>query len=116
MIVVGGIIAVLAAVILPSVARFTGTGKEGAKDVELYNVQEAFELMMAENQVTAINPHDASSSSTATASWTLLPTGGTGVQPLVGYLVSNSTVYFYCFDGAGIVTEQFETAAACTLP
>lgn len=116
MIVVVGIIAVLAAVIVPNVMRFTGSGEQGAKDVELDHVQDAFDLMMAENQVVAITPHDASNFKTATASWNLLPAGGAGVQPLSGYLVNSSTVYYYCFDGTGIVLEQFETAASCTLP
>jgi type IV pilus assembly protein PilA len=116
MIVVVGIIAVLVAVIVPNVARFTGSGEQGARDVELDNVQDAFELMMAENQVVALTPHDKSNSSTATASWDTLPAVGAGVQPLAGYLVNASTVYYYCFDGAGIVLEQFKAAAPCTLP
>jgi len=116
MIVVVGIIAILAAVIIPNVVRFTGSGEQGAKDVEIDHVQDAFDLMMAENQVVTLTPHDVSNSSTATASWNALPAGGTGVQPLAGYLVNSSTVYYYCFDGTGIVLEQFETAASCTLP
>ena len=116
MIVVVGIIALLAAIIIPNVMRFAGSGEQGAKAVELYNVQEAMDLMMAENQVFAINPHDSSSSSAATNAWTSLPTGSPGVQPLNGYLVNASTVYYYCYDGNGIVTEQFDTAASCTLP
>ena len=116
MIVVVGIIAVLSAVILPNVVRHVGSGEQGAKDVELDNVQKAFELMMAENQVVAINAHDSSTSSTATASWTALPTGGAAVAPLSGYLVNASTIYYYCFDADGIVLEQFKTASSCTLP
>ena len=115
MIVVVGIIMVLAAVIVPNIGRFVGSGKQGAMNVERTNLLEAFAIMMAETQVFSFTPHDASNSSNATASWTALP-AGTGVQPLVGYLVSASTVYFYCFDGGGQVTEQFETAALCTLP
>lgn len=115
MIVVVGIIAILSAVILPNVVRHVGAGEQGAKDVELDNVQKAFELMMADTNVVTINPHDSSSSSTATASWNALPTGA-GAVPLSGYLVNSSTVYYYCYDGTGIVLEQFETAASCTLP
>jgi type II secretory pathway pseudopilin PulG len=116
MIVVVGIIAVLSAVILPNVVRHVGSGEQGAKDVELDNVQKAFELMMAENQVVAVTAHDASTSSTATASWTTLPAGGAGVVPLSGYMVNASTVYYYCFNADGIVLEQLGTAASCTLP
>jgi type IV pilus assembly protein PilA len=116
MIVVVGIIALLAAIIVPNVVRFTGSGEQSAKSLEFDNVQDAFELMMAENQVISFTPHDKSNSKTATNSWNLLPTGGAAVKPLKGYLVGASTVYYYCFDGTGLVTEQFETATACTLP
>lgn len=116
MIVVVGIIALLTAVIVPNIGQFTGSGKDGAMAVEKYNVQEAFELMMAENQVTAITPHDKSNASTATASWNALPVGSSEVQPLIGYLVNSSTVYYYCYDDEGVVTEQFETATPCTVP
>lgn len=116
MIVTVGIIALLAAVIIPNVGRFVGTGIQGAKDVELDHVEDAFQLMMAETQATSVTPHDNSNTSSATSLWTLLPVGGPDVLPLTGYLVSSSTVYFYCFDAAGVVSEQFETAAPCTLP
>ena len=47
-IVVVGIIAVLAAVILPNLSKYTSYGEQGAKDVERENVEAAFKLMMAE--------------------------------------------------------------------
>ena len=40
MIVTVGIIALLAAVIVPSISRFTGTGEQGAKVVELDHVED----------------------------------------------------------------------------
>ena len=116
MIVTVGIIALLAAVIIPNVGRFVGTGIDGAKAVELDHVEDAFELMMAETQATSVTPHDKSNSSSATSVWTSLPAGGADVLPLTGYLVSSSTVYFYCYDAAGVVSEQFETTTPCTLP
>ena len=116
MIVTVGIIALLAAVIIPNVGRFVGTGIQGAKVVELDHVEDAFELMMAETQATSVTPHDNSNSSSATSVWTTLPVGGADVLPLTGYLVSSSTVYFYCYDAAGVVSEQFETATPCALP
>ena len=116
MIVVVGIIAVLAAVIVPNVGKFIGSGEKGAQEVELDNVDSAFELMMAENRVSSVTPHDNSNSSTAVNSWDLLPQGGAGVQPLQGYLVGASTVYFYCYDSDGNISEQFESASLCTLP
>ena len=44
MIVTVGIIALLAAVIIPNVGRFVGTGIQGAKDVELDHVEDAFDV------------------------------------------------------------------------
>ena len=116
MIVVVGIIAVLSATILPNVVRWTGAGEQSAKDVERDHVEDAFELMLAENHIGAVTPHDNSNSGTATATWTALPVGGSGVQPLNGYLVSTSTVYFYCYDASGLVSEQFEAPTPCTIP
>lgn len=116
MIVTVGIIAILAAVIVPNVVRYVGSGEQSAKDVERDHVEGAFELMLAENQATAVTPHDTSTASTATNVWTALPVGGPDIMPLNGYLVSTSTVYYYCYDANGGVSEQFETATACTLP
>ena len=115
-IVVVGVIAILAAVIVPNLAKFTGTGEKGAKEVELDHVEDAFELMIAENQITSVTPHDKSNASTANSSWTALPLGGTGTQPLAGYLLNATTVYYYCYDANGNVSEQFNTPALCTLP
>ena len=51
MIVVVGIIAVLAAVIVPNIGRFIGTGEDGAKSAEWESVQTAMNAMMAEAAV-----------------------------------------------------------------
>ncbi len=116
MIVVVGIIAVLAAVILPNLSKYISHGEQGAKDVERDNVESAFQLMMAENQVFSVSPNDTSNTGTATNSWSILPQVGAGIIPLQGYLLGTSTIYFYCYDANGLVSELFETASACTLP
>ena len=113
MIVVVGIIAVLAAAIAPCFLRYIGTGEQGAMDAEAVNIQIALEGMMAGEAITIIDAHDSGSSSIATQSWTALPVGLDAV-PLSGYLQAGTTVYFYCYDDNGDVTEQFETGAACT--
>ena len=117
LLVVVGIIVALAAVIIPNVASFADRGETGAKAAENDNTQAAMDTMMADKSVTAVTPHDLSNSSNANQVWTALPVG-TGVDPLFGatinYLRSATTTYFYCWDGTGLVTEQFTTAIACT--
>ena len=49
MIVVVGIIAVLAAVIVPNMGKFIGQGESGAKSAEMDSVQTAMHAMMADN-------------------------------------------------------------------
>ena len=51
MIVVVGIIAVLAVVIIPNVSKFIGTGEQGAKNAERESVETAMNAMMAERSV-----------------------------------------------------------------
>lgn len=110
MIVVVGIIAVLAAVIVPNIGKFIGSGEQGAKDAEWESVQTAMNAMMAEQAITAV---DALASPTnSTQDWTALPTG-TGTATLDGYLQSGTTVYFYCYDASGQINQQDEAAATC---
>ena len=116
MIVVVGIIAVLAAVIVPNIGKFVGSGKSGAKDAEFDSVETAMTAMMADNAANTV----AANSVTATNSWSTLPVPGDpdvkvlyGVSAGLRYLASQTTVYFYCYDADGLVTSQKETAVAC---
>ena len=115
MMVVVGIIAVLAAVIIPNIGKFIGSGEQGAKDVEWESVQSGFELMVADRAVVNVTPYDNSNSSVATNSWEVLPLGGPGVLPLKYYLERPTSVYFYCYDANARVSEQFESPAPCSL-
>ncbi len=54
MIVVVGIIAVLAAVIIPNIGKFIGSGEQGAKDAEQESVQTAMNAMMADRSVNLV--------------------------------------------------------------
>ena len=117
LLVVVGIIVALAAVIIPNVSRFTGKGNEGALSAEAENLQAAMDTMMAYTGSIDVGPHDLGTLSTATDTWTALPLVGAqsaNVAFLDGYLRAPSTKFFYCYDSAGLVTEQFETAIACT--
>jgi len=115
MMVVVGIIAVLAAVIIPNIGKFIGSGVQGAKDVEWETVQSGFELMVADRAVVNVTPYDNSNSSVATNSWGALPLGGPGVVPLAGYLESPISVYYYCYDANARISEQFGGPAPCSL-
>ena len=55
LLVVIGIIAVLAAVVIPNVARFAGEGDTQANAAELDTVQAAIDLYMADNQLTTVS-------------------------------------------------------------
>ena len=113
MIVVVGIIAVLAAVIVPNMGKFIGQGESGAKSAEMDAVQTAMHAMMADKAITAVNAYNLSTTSSASNTWTGLP-AGTDAVALNSYLQADNTKYFYCYDGAGALVEQFETAVACT--
>ncbi len=118
MIVVVGIIAVLAAVIVPNIGRFIGTGEQGAKDAEWESVQTAINAMMADTAITTVTALVGNS----TAAWDALPVAvatDPGAVPLFGatvadqYLQANPTIYFYCYDVNGQIVRQDEVATAC---
>ncbi len=113
LLVVVGIIVALAAVIFPNVTQFSTKGDEGAKAAEEQNVQSAFDTMMADKNILTVTARNLGTTANAAGDFTALP-AGTGAVPLTGYLRSNPTTYFYCWDSAGKITEQFTTAAACT--
>ena len=110
MIVVVGIIAVLAAVIVPNIGKFIGSGEQGAKNAESESVQTAMNAMMADKAITAVAALGSGSSSSNT--WTDKPTG-TDTAFLSLYLQSGTTKYFYCYDLNGQVTAQHEAATSC---
>ena len=113
MIVVVGIIAVLAAVIVPNIGKFIGSGEQGAKNAESESVQtamNAMNAMMADKSITAVAALGSGSSSSNT--WTDKPTG-TDTAFLSLYLQSGTTKYFYCYDLNGQVTAQHEAATSC---
>ena len=102
MIVVVGIIAILAGVTMPSVNQFIEQGEAGAQEAEKRSVKTALQSMMAVQRIGTINSR---SGETSVNDWGSLPTGS-GASPLSNYLESQTTVYFYCYDGNGKVTRQ----------
>ena len=123
MLVVVAIIVGLAAAIIPNIGRFTGKGAEGATTSERQNMQAAMDSMLAEAGITTIAANNLATLGTARAAWAGFPTlpgggaitlPGGGNTDLTAYLRANTTKYFYCWNGSGLVTEQFTSAAACT--
>ncbi|MCH7620646.1 MAG: type II secretion system protein [Chloroflexi bacterium] len=113
MIVVVGIIAVLAAVIVPNIGKFIGTGEDGAKSAEWESVQTAMNAMMAESAVNTVPA--SSSGSAAIQDWTSVPTAVTNSeQPLGAYLQNPVTVYLYCYDANGQIVTQGEQGGGLT--
>lgn len=116
MIVVVGIIAVLAAVIVPNIGRFIGSGEAGAKDAEQAAVQTAMHAMMADRAIDAVD--EIATGGAPVQNWAAFPAGtdacplGTnalgGGCPTTGYLQGPLTSYYYCYDVQGLVTKQYE--------
>ena len=106
LLVVIGIIVALAAITIPLVTRFTGSGKEGALAAETETVQTAMNAMMADQNITTVDVH---TSGAGINSWTALPTG-TNSAFLSGYLKKSTTTYYYCWEADGDVYAQ-NTAA-----
>ena len=119
MIVVVGIIAVLAAVIVPNIGKFIGTGEQGAKNAEQESVETAMSAMMADKAVTTVTALSGSSIN----DWSSVPVQASGdpgavslynsTTPADSYMQLNPTVYFYCFDANGLIIAQHEVATTC---
>ncbi len=114
MMVVVGIIAVLAAVIIPNIGKFIGSGEQGAKDAEYEAVQTAINAMMADMTIVTLVAQGTGSNSSN--DWTALPAMDPADPPttpyvaadmyLVNYLQSANTVYYYCWDTTGQLTND----------
>ena len=124
LLVVVGIIVALAAITIPMVTRFIGTGQMGAMVKETENVQGAMSIMMADQNITVvdavINPGPAANNFNA------LPAGMDTV-PLYGalggaYLQKDPTAYYYCWTSNGDVytrdadPQLARTAGSCRAP
>jgi type IV pilus assembly protein PilA len=129
LLIVVAILGVLAAVVIPNVGRFLGTGEAAAKDTELHNLQSAVVAMMTDNNISALpNPvtagtgaMDAFPDATTTAAAKGLDAGdgdgyllfshdmtaGGSVADgfLENYLTFNVTSYCYTVLGDGTVTQ-----------
>ena len=121
MVVVIGIIVALAAVIVPLVIKFSGTGAAAAQAAEWDAVQTSIDTMMADEQMLTIAPSTAVTRITDTLNFK--DTGSTA-QPNSAYDLSKytrdaSTNYCYEWLGSGRLTSQYKldtttTPISCT--
>ena len=65
LLVVVGILGILAAVVIPNVGRFIGSGETEAKETELANIQAAVSSAMVDNSLSTITPVTATNNMTA---------------------------------------------------
>ncbi|MBI4307126.1 MAG: type II secretion system protein [Chloroflexi bacterium] len=95
LVVVLGIMAALAAVVIPVVARFAGSGDAEANSTERDMVQSAMDLYMADNDVTAVTANAVDTDNFATSNPVLYP----------NYMRSNPTKCQYTWVVDGTITQ-----------
>ena len=108
LLVVVAILGVLAAVIMPNVGRFIGSGKTEAGKTELTNVQLAMTAMMADKRitsVTAVLPASASGNMTSFPDATNQLFGGAA-----NYVQKGTTANFYSVATDGTVRGWWTSA------
>ena len=108
MLVVVGIIVALAAVIVPTVIKFAGSGEEGAKDAEYDAVQAAIDIMMTDN---SLKPGDIEENLTTAAKIVGATTdfdASSATQLIGSYFRDPATTYCYKWDDTGQLTEQID--------
>lgn len=107
LLVVVAILGVLAAIAVPSVGKFIGSGKTQAQDVELHNVQTATMALMAEAKSGLVdNPISAFNSDLSLA--TSLTNNGTlsVASYMTGLNGTTSKVNRYTISATGVVVSQ----------
>ena len=109
MLVVVGIIVALAAIIVPLVIAFSGSGEEAAQDGERETIQTAIQSMMVDNDMSS---GDITAVTTAGgAKVTNTQDMGSGIT-LANYVDKASTVYCYVYGDDGIIDEQWDVNAS----
>ena len=100
LLVVVTILGILAAIVTSSLVGLTGTAKTNACAEELRTVQVAMDAMLAKNNITTVTASAADNNT-----WTALPVGGAGVQPLSPtFLRQAQTKGSYTWTATGLVS------------
>lgn len=105
LVVVLGIMAALAAVVVPVVARFAGKGDTEANKTEVQMVQSAFDLYMSDNAKTTIT-----ASGTSTNAWSTVDPGSVSKNMYPTYLRQTTTKCSYTWAADGTVTRVLNAA------
>ncbi|MBT5319505.1 MAG: type II secretion system protein [Chloroflexi bacterium] len=95
LLVVVGILAALAAVVVPNVGRFAGSGDAAANSTEAATVQAAMDLYMADTSSLAVTANAVATGDFTVSDPVLSP----------AYLRQNPTKCTYTWDGAGLATQ-----------
>lgn len=104
LVVVLGIMAALAAVVVPVVARFAGRGDTEANKTEKQTVQAAFDLYMSDNAKTSIT-----GSATSTNAWSTVDPGSVSKNMYPTYMRQATTKCSYTWVADGTVTRVVDT-------
>ena len=99
LLVAAGILAILAAVAVPTVANFISSSHDDAAAAELSNVQTAVDSMMADRGLEAV----AAFASPGTGDMTIFPSA---TNPLSDYLRQPTTNGTYSVTVGGTVTQE----------
>ena len=107
LLVVVGIMATLAAVVIPNVGRFVAPARAAADIDELDRVQAAIDMLMAEVSVTAVSPNDVPATpigATLNDFTTFDFSGGNNLYPQ--YVRQDPTKCDYNWNATGQITNQ----------
>ncbi len=113
LLIVVAILGVLAAVVIPNVGRFLGSGKTEAAATELSTLQSAVQSMMVDKGISQLPAGDYATGANATYDMTIFPST---TYPL--YSVSNTSARYvaqaesrgvYTVDQMGTVTQNATT-------
>jgi len=120
LLIVVAILGVLAAVVIPNVTRFVGSGKSEAAETELHNVQLAVTSMMLENGLTSITttgyPDSGSVSTNVMTFEGTGPTTGTAGFPDYGTLATAKGGTFEAGDQDGYVLFGHDIIGDAMIP
>ena len=105
-----GLIAAVVGVVLPKAGAVLDQGNVGAKMSERSVVQKTLLVMMATRGITKVDGMTGKDASIN--SWESLP-AGIRAAPLADYLDDASSVYFYCFNSRGVITQQDVAPSPC---
>ena len=106
LLVVVGIIVVLAAVVVPQVARFSDRGDQGASGAEWDAIQGAIETLMSDQELTTV----AAGVTAAFITDSFDFDAGSGVRNLANYVRDTTTSYCYTWNATGQLLTQVAAA------